>query len=95
MKKDNRNYNIQEEIEKEVEKIEPNQKPFTEGDVKKDFESVVYKYTYLLEKEKNIEDDCPIWTMWYQGIETAPPLVLSCFQSMIENRGKHPVIILT
>ena len=94
-KNNNSNYIIQEEIEKEVEKIEPYQKPFTEKDVQKDFESIVNKYEYLLKKEKNIDDDCPIWTMWYQGIETAPPIVLSCFQSLIENRGKHPVIIIT
>ena len=94
-KKDNINYIIQKEIEKEVEKIEPYRKRPTLKDVKKDFKSIVNKYEYLLKEEKNIEEDCPIWTMWYQGIEKAPPIVLSCFQSMIENRGKHPVIILT
>jgi len=33
--------------------------------------------------------------MWYQGIEAAPPIVRSCIQSIIENRAKHPVIIIT
>ena len=33
--------------------------------------------------------------MWYQGIETAPPIVLSCMQSIIQNRKKHPVIIIS
>ena len=94
-KKDNINYIIQKEIEKEVEKIEPYRKRPTLKDVKKDFKSIVNKYEYLLKEEKNIKEDCPIWTMWYQGIEKAPPIVLSCFQSLIENRGKHPVIIIT
>ena len=55
------NYKIQKEIEKEVEKIEPYQKPFTLKDVKNDFENIVNKYRYLLKKEKNIKDNCPIW----------------------------------
>ena len=33
--------------------------------------------------------------MWYQGIENAPPIVLSCIQSVIENRAKHPVYIIS
>ena len=32
---------------------------------------------------------------WYQGIETAPPLIQLCFQSVIENRANHPVILIT
>ena len=86
---------IEKEIENEIEKIEPYQKPFTIEDVKNDFESIVNKYKYLIKKEKNIKEDCPIWTMWYQGIELAPPLFRSCIQSIIENRAKHPVIIIT
>ena len=96
------NYNIskaqkelQKEIENEVEKIEPYQNSFTIDNVKNDFESIVHKYKYLIKKEKNIKEDCPIWTMWYQGIEAAPPIVRSCIQSIIENRAKHPVIIIT
>ena len=33
--------------------------------------------------------------MWYQGLESAPPIILSCIQSVIQNREKHPVIIIT
>ena len=91
----NKNYSIQKEIEKEVEKIEPSQKPFTLEDVKNDFESIVNRYKYLIKNEKNIAENCPIWMMWYQGIENASPLILSCIQSVIENRAKHPVIIIT
>ena len=40
-KKDNINYIIQKEIEKEVEKIEPYRKRPTLKDVKKDFKSIV------------------------------------------------------
>ena len=33
--------------------------------------------------------------MWYQGIENAPPIVLSRIQSVIRNRAKHKVIIIS
>ena len=36
-----------------------------------------------------------IWVMWYQGIENAPPIVKSCIQSIIVNREKHPVYIIS
>ena len=63
--------------------------------VKKDFEYLADKYEHLSNREKNIDEDSPIWMMWYQGLEEAPPIVLSCFQSVIENRAKHPVYILS
>ena len=63
--------------------------------VKHDFEKLVNKYKHLIKHEENIPEDSPIWMMWYQGIEKAPPIVLSCIQSVIENRANHPVIIIT
>ena len=97
---DNNNNNklqkeIENEIMKDIDKIIPIQYNFTLDDVKKDFENIINKYKYLIKKEKNIKENCPIWTMWYQGIEAAPPIVRSCIQSIIENRVKHPVIIIT
>ena len=63
--------------------------------VKIDFEYLVDKYEPLLNTEENIDEDNPIWMMWYQGIENAPPIVLSCVQSVIENRAKHSVHIIS
>ena len=63
--------------------------------IKREFELLINKYKYLIESEKNIDDDSPIWMMWYQGIENAPPIVLSCIQSVINNRANHPVIIIS
>ena len=48
----------------------------------------------VIKSEKKVSETCPIWMMWYQGIEKAPPLVLACIQSVIKNRAKHPVIII-
>ena len=63
--------------------------------IKQDFELLINKYKNLLKSEKNIDEDSPIWVMWYQGIENAPPIVLSCIQSIIRNRAKHKVIIIS
>ena len=66
---DNNNNKLQKEIEneiiKDIDKIIPIQYNFTLDDVKKDFENIINKYKYLIKKEKNIKENCPIWTMWY------------------------------
>ena len=61
--------------------------------IKKDFKVLVRKYEYLLDEE-NIDSKSPIWIMWYQGIENAPPLIKACIQSIIINRAKHPIYII-
>ena len=67
----------------------------TWSEINHGFGILVNKYKYLIKKDKNIEEDSPIWVMWYQGIENAPPIVKSCIQSIITNKAKHPVIILS
>ena len=92
--KNNRN-NIDEIIEKQLSKVEPNYTALNWKNIKKDFEALANKYSYLIKKEKNIEEDSPIWMMWYQEIEPAPPIVKACIQSVIVNRAKHPVHIIS
>ena len=72
-----------------------NKKILNWKNVRNDFELLVDKYKYLIKKEKNIEEDSPIWMMWYQGIENAPLIVQSCIKSVILNRAKHPVYIIS
>ena len=86
--------NIEEKIEKEINKIEITQTKLNWDNVKNDFEFLSNKYRYLIKNEKNISEDSPIWMMWYQGIENAPLIVQSCVQSVILNRVKHPVYII-
>ena len=62
--------------------------------MKRDFKFLVNKYKYLIDNETNISEDSPIWMMWYQGLENAPPIVKICYESIFRNRGKHPVYIL-
>lgn len=37
----------------------------------------------------------PIFVMWWQGIEEAPPIVKCCINSMKENSGTHEVILIS
>ena len=76
-------------------KLLTNKKKLNWKNVRNDFELLVNKYKYLIKKEKNIEEDSPIWMMWYQGIENAPLIVQSCIKSVILNRAKHPVYIIS
>ena len=91
-------YNIEAKIEDEINQIEqlksyPNELNWI--NIKNEFESLVHKYEYLIKIEKNIPENSPIWMMWYQGIKYAPTLVLSCIQSVIVNRAKHHIYIIT
>ena len=54
----------------------------------------MHKYKYLMNNEMNIPEDSPIFMMWYQGINKAPRIVKICFQSVLEKREKHPLILL-
>ena len=64
-------------------------------EIKQDLKLLINKYKYLINSDKIIEENSPIWMMWYQGIENAPPIVLSCIQSVIDNRGKHPIFLIS
>lgn len=40
------------------------------------------------------KEEC-IWIFWWQGIENMPPIVSSCFKSVIKNSNGHKVILIT
>ena len=44
--------------------------------------------------QEEIPDDCPIWMMWWQGVDEMPPIVKRCYQSVLKHRGNHPVMLL-
>ena len=88
-------YTMEELLEKDLVTVKPNHKSLNWKNVRKDFTYLAKKYKYLLKNEKNIAEDSPIWMMWYQGIKKAPPIVKACIQSVIVNRAKHPVYIIT
>ena len=81
-------------IDEELSKIQPNSGELNYNNIYKEFKSLALKYQYLLEEEKIIPEDSPIWIMWYQGIRNAPLIVQSCIKSIIINRAKNIVYIL-
>ena len=58
------------------------------------FKALVKKYHYMIKNEENISDNSPIWVMWYQGIEKAPPIIKACIHSIFVNKANHPLYIL-
>jgi hypothetical protein len=58
------------------------------------FKALVKKYKYLIKTEENISNNAPIWVMWYQGLENAPPLIKACIHSIYDNKASHPVHLL-
>jgi hypothetical protein len=46
-------------------------------------------------EKETITEDAPIWVFWWQGLDDAPEIVNICVDSIKENAGKHPVIIVT
>lgn len=42
-----------------------------------------------------IQETSPIWIFWWQGEETMPPIVKSCYRSVLRNSENHPVILIT
>ena len=41
-----------------------------------------------------IPNDCKIWIMWWQGADHMPPIVQSCYNSVLQHKGNHEVILL-
>lgn len=42
-----------------------------------------------------IEKECPVWTCWWQGEESAPDIIKACIQSIREHCGNHLVHVIT
>ena len=40
-------------------------------------------------------ENAPIWVCWWTGLETAPPLVKRCVESIRANAGEHPVKLIS
>lgn len=45
--------------------------------------------------QSKIKENDPIWIFWWQGEETMPPIVKSCYKSVLKNSEDHPVILIT
>ena len=45
--------------------------------------------------QENISGDCPIWVLWWQGIENEPLIVQRCVECIKRNAGNHPFHLLS
>lgn len=42
----------------------------------------------------NIQENSPIWILWFQGENEMPPIVKACVKSIRDHAGQHDVILL-
>lgn len=64
--------------------------------IKSNFGEIITKYKSLdsVFSASNLENDFIIWTFWWQGIDQMPPIIHTCYQSILNNANGHQVILL-
>lgn len=45
--------------------------------------------------QESISNDCPIWVLWWQGLESAPLIVQRCVESIKRDGGGHSLHLLS
>ena len=74
-----------------VETLDKNQRKFKKYDyIQKQFLQLAHKYKYLIKNNNNIEENCSIWVIYYEGIENSPSIIKSSIISIEMNSGNHP-----
>ena len=63
--------------------------------LRKDFAEVLDRCKEASYNAETIREDCPIWVLWWQGLDHAPPMVRECVDSIRRHAGAHPVIVLS
>lgn len=63
--------------------------------LKNDLSNVIEKYKQIPEREIETPTSNKIWILWWQGEETAPPLVKTCINSTREHANGAEVIVIT
>lgn len=59
------------------------------------FDDILRQYSSEKIPEGTITKDAPIWIFWGQGEEKMPPLVHSCYRSVLKYAEEHPVHLVT
>lgn len=59
------------------------------------YKTYLTKYKINLAKQVLDHTKMPIWVCWLQGENNMPPIVKTCFKSIIKNANYHPVILIT
>ena len=63
--------------------------------LRKEHSDIIEKYRDYIEPTSVKPQHRYIWTLWWQGEETAPPLIKACFSSIRENANGAELVILT
>ncbi len=63
--------------------------------IEKRYSGVIDSYRLKEAPAGALADDCPIWVCWFQGEESAPPIVRKCLESIRKNSGRHAVNVIT
>lgn len=53
------------------------------------------KYIKEWSSEDSLNENSPIFLMWWTGIDTMPPIVKLCYINLCNNAKKHPIILIT
>lgn len=56
---------------------------------------IIEKYRNIKEKDINLSSERYIWSLWWQGEETAPELVKACLRQLRKNANGAKLIIIT
>lgn len=60
-----------------------------------ELKDVISKYRLVNEKEVNTSNERYIWTLWWQGEDSMPPLVKACNKQLRKNANGAKVILIT
>lgn len=63
--------------------------------LKKQYLDIINNYKQIEQSDEKLSDDCPIWVCWFQGENQMPPLVKSCYNSILKYANTHPVKLIT
>lgn len=60
-----------------------------------DYADIIAKYQNVDYKPIPLKENYPIWIFWWQGKANMPEVVNICYNSVLENAGKHTVHLIT
>lgn len=67
----------------------------TKQKLEKRYRSMLEEFDKQYDASLPHETSNKVWVCWFQGMENAPELVQSCFQSVIENLTNREVVLIT
>lgn len=63
--------------------------------LKKELNDIIEQYKNIHECKQKGNNANYIWTLWWQGVDSAPPLVKACINTMQQNANGAKLVIIT